>query len=86
MNLLATRSAASAQVPDASGRFGEFGGRYVPETLTKALDQLMAEYEKAKADAGFRAELDDLLRCYVGRPSPLYHAPVHERNGGAKST
>ena len=49
------------QVPDAAGRFGPFGGRYVPETLTRALDQLTAEYEKAVGDSAFQAELDGLL-------------------------
>ncbi len=52
---------ATRQVPDAAGRFGPFGGRYVPETLTRALDELAAEYEKAVADNSFHAELDDLL-------------------------
>jgi tryptophan synthase beta chain len=73
-----TSSAANppslAQVPDAVGRFGPYGGRYVPETLTRALEQLTAEYEKALLDAAFRAELDELLKNYVGRPSPLYFA------------
>jgi tryptophan synthase beta chain len=65
---------ALTQVPDASGRFGAFGGRYVPETLTRALEELTAEYEKARGDASFQAELNDLLQNYVGRPSPLYFA------------
>lgn len=78
-------SAASSQVPDQRGRFGEFGGRYVPETLTKALDQLAAEYEKAKVDPAFQAELDELLHNYVGRPSPVYHAKrLSEQVGGAQ--
>ena len=55
-------------------RFGPFGGRYVPETLISALDELGAAYEEATADSVFREELDLLLRDYVGRPSPLYHA------------
>ncbi len=63
-----------SQVPDSLGRFGLFGGRYVPETLTRALDQLTAEFAKARVDPAFQAELDDLLANYVGRPSPLYHA------------
>ncbi len=77
---------SSAQpVPDARGRFGPFGGRYVPETLTYALDQLAQEYEKALADPGFLHELDELLRHYVGRPSPLYHARRLSRQvGGAQ--
>jgi tryptophan synthase beta chain len=69
-----TASAATYSLPDADGRFGQFGGRYVPETLTHALEQLTTEYEKARADSGFQEELDRLLKCYVGRPSPLYHA------------
>jgi len=76
---------APLSVPDAAGRFGAFGGRYVPETLTRALDELTAEYEMARHDAGFQAELDDLLKHYVGRPSPLYFAKrLSERCGGAK--
>ena len=55
-------------------RFGPFGGRYVPETLISALDELDAAYEEAAADSTFREELDLLLRDYVGRPSPLYRA------------
>ena len=65
---------ASTRVPDAAGRFGPFGGRYVPETLTRALDELAAEYEKAVADPTFHEELAELYRHYVGRPSPLYFA------------
>src|SRR5436190_16976805 len=76
---------AISQVPDAAGRFGAFGGRYVPETLTRALEQLTAEYAKAQADAAFQAELDSLLKHYVGRPSPLYHAQrLSEKCGGAQ--
>ena len=76
---------ASSQVPDAAGRFGDFGGRYVPETLVHALDLLDKEYEKARGDASFQAELDDLLGNYVGRPSPLYFAKrLTEHCGGAE--
>lgn len=76
---------ASANVPDAAGRFGDFGGRYVPETLTRALDELTVEYEKAKHDADFQAELEGLWRNYVGRPSPLYHAQrLSDECGGAQ--
>jgi tryptophan synthase beta chain len=76
---------ASSDVPDAAGRFGDFGGRFVPETLTRALDELAAEYDKARADAEFQAELDDLLKNYVGRPSPLYHARrLSQQCGGAQ--
>jgi len=56
------------------GRFGQFGGRYVPETLMAALDQLDAAWNEARADDAFWSELDDLLRDYVGRPTPLYRA------------
>ena len=52
---------ATKQVPDASGRFGDFGGRYVPETLTRALDELVVEYQKALQDPDFHAELNELL-------------------------
>jgi tryptophan synthase beta chain len=76
---------ATSQVPDPAGRFGPFGGRYVPETLTRALEQLAAEYDKARADESFESELADLYRHYVGRPSPLYHAARLSRQvGGAQ--
>ncbi|WP_145245338.1 tryptophan synthase subunit beta [Aeoliella mucimassa] len=76
---------ASPAVPDAAGRYGSFGGRYVPETLVKALDQLTEEYAKAKADQAFHDELAVLLRDFVGRPSPLYHAKrLSEQCGGAQ--
>ncbi len=55
-------------------RFGRYGGRYVPETLVPALDQLEREWAAARSDSGFRAQLDDLLRDYAGRPTPLYLA------------
>src|SRR5580658_4298571 len=60
--------------PDLRGRFGAFGGRYVPETLMPALDELEAEFNKAWADPAFRSELNRLLSEYVGRPSPLTEA------------
>jgi tryptophan synthase beta chain len=73
------------QVPDAAGRFGPYGGRYVPETLMFALDQLEAEYHRAKADPSFQAELDSYLHDYVGRPNPLYFARrLTDYLGGAK--
>lgn len=76
---------ATSQVPDPSGRFGAFGGRYVPETLMRALDQLSAEFDAACADPAFQSELDGLLAHYVGRPSPLYHAKrLSEQTGGAQ--
>lgn len=76
---------ASIKVPDAAGRFGSFGGRYVPETLTRALEELAAEYDKAVADSNFQKELDELYKHYVGRPSPLYFARrLSQRCGGAQ--
>jgi tryptophan synthase beta chain len=71
--------------PDERGRFGDFGGRFVSETLMPLILDLEAEYEKAKTDAGFWAEMDDLWKHYVGRPSPLYFAErLTEHFGGAK--
>lgn len=62
------------KIVNAPGRFGRFGGRYVPETLMGALDELEAAYATACGDPGFGEELDALLRDYVGRPTPLYRA------------
>ena len=73
------RMSATTCVPDAAGRFGPFGGRYVPETLTHALEELAAEYEKAVADPKFHEELAELYRHYVGRPSPLVLRRAAER-------
>ncbi len=74
-----------ANLPDKNGRFGEFGGRYVPETLVAALEQLESEYNKAIADPEFIQELDGLLKDFVGRPSPLYLAKrLTEHCGGAQ--
>ena len=61
-------------LPDASGHFGIFGGRYVPETLMKALEELVREYRPLQADPSFRKELAELLKNYAGRPTPLYEA------------
>jgi tryptophan synthase beta chain len=61
-------------VPDARGRFGAYGGRFVPETLVPALDELERAWLAARADPAFRAELDELLRRYAGRPTPLSEA------------
>ncbi|HZZ68695.1 MAG TPA: tryptophan synthase subunit beta [Phenylobacterium sp.] len=71
--------------PDADGRFGDYGGRYVPETLMPLVHELDAAYRAAKADEGFQAELAGYLKHYVGRPSPLYFAArLTEHFGGAK--
>jgi tryptophan synthase beta chain len=60
--------------PDGHGRFGAYGGRYAPEILIPALDELTAAWLELREDAGFRRELDDLLRDFVGRPTPVTHA------------
>ncbi|MBW4637144.1 MAG: tryptophan synthase subunit beta [Gloeocapsa sp. UFS-A4-WI-NPMV-4B04] len=65
---------ASTQTPDILGRFGQFGGKYVPETLMPALTELEAAYQQYRNDPGFQAELQQLLRDYVGRATPLYFA------------
>ena len=65
---------SSVRGPDALGRFGSFGGRFVPETLMEALNQLVVAYDEARADAQFQERLDGYLKHYVGRPSPLFHA------------
>ena len=71
--------------PDEQGRFGIYGGRFVSETLMPLILELEAEYERAKDDAGFWAQMDDLWTHYVGRPSPLYFAErLTEHCGGAK--
>ncbi len=69
--------------PAAADRFGPYGGRYVPETLITALDELTAAYRDASADPAFAAELRGLLEDYAGRPSPLYRAPRVEEAIGA---
>ena len=74
-----------AQMPDERGHFGQFGGRYTPETLMTALDQLETAYREAQQDAEFRQRLAALLRDYAGRPTPLYLASrLTEYCGGAR--
>ena len=68
----ATRPVFGRRDPDARGYFGAYGGRFVPETLVAPIEELTAGYMAARADAAFRDELDNLLRHYVGRPTPLY--------------
>ena len=68
--------------PATTGRFGPYGGRYVPETLIPALDELAAAYTEATADPAFLAEADDLASHYVGRPTPLYRARRFETAAG----
>lgn len=72
-------------LPDASGHFGPYGGKFVPETLMPALKELESAYVKAKADPTFWDELDELFRTYVGRPTPITHAKrLSEHLGGAQ--
>ena len=74
-----------AAYPDVDGRFGDFGGRYVPETLFPAIQDLDGAYRAAKSDPAFQTELHALFRYYVGRPSPLYFAErMTQHCGGAK--
>jgi tryptophan synthase beta chain len=75
----------SIDLPDAMGHFGPYGGRFVPETLMVALNELTIAYEEAKNDETFQAELAHLLKTYVGRPTALYYAEqLTKRLGGAK--
>ena len=76
---------ALQQLPDARGHFGPYGGMFVPETLMAALDALTEEYEVAKNNPAFQNELEELLRNFAGRPTPLYLAERLTKNlGGAK--
>jgi tryptophan synthase beta chain len=73
------------RVPDSGGYFGAFGGKFIPEALVAAVDEVAVEYEKAKADPDFTAELEDLMVNYTGRPSPLTEvARFAEQAGGAR--
>ena len=84
MNQITTPNDYSAY-PDASGRFGDYGGRYVPETLMPLVHELEAAFRLAMADPAFHAELDGYLKHYVGRPSPMYFAErLTQKFGGAK--
>ncbi|MEL0007126.1 MAG: pyridoxal-phosphate dependent enzyme, partial [Luminiphilus sp.] len=74
-----------ASVPDANGRFGQFGGKFVAETLMSALADLESLYGTLKSDAAFQQEFDRDLAHYVGRPSPLYEAArLSDAIGGAR--
>jgi tryptophan synthase beta chain len=76
---------SESNVPDAAGRFGAYGGVFVPETLLAALRELEAEYTRAKSDISFQQQFDRYLREFVGRPSRLYFAKrLTEKFGGAK--
>src|SRR5215831_9154725 len=69
------RASARPNLPDRGGYFGEFGGKYVPETLMAALDEFERAYKSVRRDRAFRRELDDILANFVGRPTPLTEAP-----------
>ncbi len=85
MSAAETVEFASTSMPDAEGHFGQFGGRYVPETLVYPLQQLEEEYFRAQHDPGFQKELDYYLSEFVGRPTPLYLAErLTKELGGAK--
>ena len=71
--------------PDATGHWGNYGGRYVPETLVAPLEELTAEFMRARTDSSFASEFEQLLRDFSGRPTPLFHAKrLTERGGGAQ--
>lgn len=73
------------KIPDENGKFGPYGGQFVPETLMPALEELIEAYEKAHNDPEFMAEFEHLLRTYVGRPSPLTYARrLSQKLGGAQ--
>lgn len=77
--------ATFTSVPDAAGRFGPYGGRYLPEILIAPIEQLEAVYNEARKDPAFHAELADLNANFAGRPTPLYHAKrLSETLGGAQ--
>ncbi len=71
-------------LPDKYGKFGVFGGKFVPETLMMALEELEKEYKRAQKDAEFKKELDNLLEVYAGRPTPLYLAKNISKKAGRK--
>jgi tryptophan synthase beta chain len=79
---MATVPLPVSRVPDTLGRFGRYGGRYVPETLSAALDQLERAYAEAIVDPAFAAELDALLSTFVGRPTPLHFAERLTKHAG----
>ena len=78
-------ASAARKAKPVAGRFGPYGGRYVPETLMAALQELEQEYERARRDKKFRAEFEHLLKDYAGRPTALFHAKrLSKQLGGAK--
>jgi tryptophan synthase beta chain len=81
----ARREPTGADRVDARGRFGTFGGRYVPETLVPPLDELRVGWVEARSDAGFRDELARLQRDFIGRPTPLFEVPAAALADGART-
>src|SRR6266568_1915167 len=80
-----TTAMPSIETPDATGHFGPYGGRFVPEALVAALDELTDAFHAAQADPAFGEELNRLLRDYTGRPSPLTDVPrFGAEAGGAR--
>ena len=80
-----SHSSSTYAYPDESGRYGDFGGKFIPETLMSALDELEEEYRAAMADPAFGARVADLSANYAGRPTPLYLAEtLTARAGGTK--
>ena len=84
MNSLLQSVATASDLPDARGRYGAFGGRYVPETLVPALDRLQTGVERYLHDAEFLAEFNHELKSWVGRPTALSHAPTLSKRWGAQ--
>ncbi|MEX1158752.1 MAG: tryptophan synthase subunit beta [Thermomicrobiales bacterium] len=85
MTSTTTRPIATGNLPDEHGRFGEFGGVYAPETLMPAIRELAESYAQVKVDLAFQAELEELQREYIGRPTPLtLAANLSDRWGGAR--
>ena len=79
------RSTITVSEPDEHGHWGKFGGRYVPETLVAPLEELTNEFTRARYDEAFRRELEQLLRDYCGRPTPLFRAQrLTAHAGGAQ--
>lgn len=82
---LETSPRSISQLPDERGRFGQFGGIYAPVTLLPAIEELIDAYREARQDPAFQAEFERLLKHFVGRPTPLYHAANLSREiGGAQ--
>ena len=80
-----TPQPAARTVPDAGGHFGDYGGSYIPETLQAAVEQLASEYDRARRDPAFLEEMTRINRDYIGRATPLQHAPrLTEKAGGAQ--